>query len=210
MDQSSPKPAASRAAPRSVPQERGIISGDNVQFGRVKRRSRLSQSESSGPEEEAGSYGRSPVLQGLQAEQVWYNRNSYEQAEGNFHRQRTSSNNGPMSSSPRSPNDNRARNRTSSETEGKGGRGPAPRKRGFSETENRPKRDNIIMSGLQCLATDNIWFDKHRYDDAEKRYYESLSGHAPNNNNRTKAPIELGIQTLDEFYQNGNRKNYAN
>ncbi|XP_020784822.1 eukaryotic translation elongation factor 1 delta a (guanine nucleotide exchange protein) isoform X3 [Boleophthalmus pectinirostris] len=35
------------------------------------------------------------------------------------------------------------------------------------------------MSGLQCLTADNIWFDKHRYDDAERRYYESLSGHAP-------------------------------
>jgi len=35
------------------------------------------------------------------------------------------------------------------------------------------------MSGLQCLTSDNIWFDKPRYDDAERRYYESLSGHAP-------------------------------
>ncbi|XP_055008165.1 eukaryotic translation elongation factor 1 delta a (guanine nucleotide exchange protein) isoform X2 [Boleophthalmus pectinirostris] len=206
MDPSSPKTPASRA----VPQERGIISGDNIQFGRVKRRSRLSQSESSGPEEEAGSYGRSPALQGLQAEQVWYNRNAYDQAEGNYHRQRTSSGNGPMSSSPRSPNvrsfhakrnqnqdpnhpspimvrssgtrqDNKGRIRTSSETESgtRGSRGPAPRKRGFSETENKPRRDNIIMSGLQCLTADNIWFDKHRYDDAERRYYESLSGHAP-------------------------------
>ncbi|XP_072296940.1 eukaryotic translation elongation factor 1 delta a (guanine nucleotide exchange protein) isoform X4 [Eucyclogobius newberryi] len=35
------------------------------------------------------------------------------------------------------------------------------------------------MSGLQCLTADNIWFDKHRYDDAERRHYESLGGHAP-------------------------------
>lgn len=169
MDQSSPQQPASRG----VPVERGIISGDNVQFGRMRRRNRLSQSESSGPEEEGvGSYGRSPVLQGLQAEQVWYNRSSYEHAEGNYHRQRTSSGNGPLGSSPRSPNvrsfhpkrnqnqdlshqsptmvrssgtrqDYKGRSRTSSETEagGKGGRGPAPRKRGFSETENKPKRD---------------------------------------------------------------------
>ncbi|MEQ2280570.1 hypothetical protein AMECASPLE_021245 [Ameca splendens] len=92
--------------------ERGIIIGDNVQFGRLRRRSNLSQSESSGAEEErlgssmeaSGSYGRSPILQGMQAEGVWYNRTAYEQAEGNYHRQLASSGNGPLSSSPRSPN----------------------------------------------------------------------------------------------------------
>uniref|UniRef100_A0A3B5MHA3 Eukaryotic translation elongation factor 1 delta a (guanine nucleotide exchange protein) n=1 Tax=Xiphophorus couchianus TaxID=32473 RepID=A0A3B5MHA3_9TELE len=31
------------------------------------------------------------------------------------------------------------------------------------------------MSGLQCLAAENIWFDKHRYDEAEKRFYEGVS-----------------------------------
>ncbi|KAJ0058903.1 hypothetical protein NL108_001142, partial [Boleophthalmus pectinirostris] len=44
----------------------------------------------------------------------------------------------------------------------------------------------IIMSGLQCLTADNIWFDKHRYDDAERRYYESLSGHAPQHQQQVK------------------------
>lgn len=34
------------------------------------------------------------------------------------------------------------------------------------------------MSGLQCLATENIWFDKHRYDEAEKRFYEGANGPA--------------------------------
>ncbi|XP_073348200.1 elongation factor 1-delta-like isoform X3 [Pagrus major] len=32
------------------------------------------------------------------------------------------------------------------------------------------------MSGLQCLASENIWFDKQRYDDAEKRFYEGVNG----------------------------------
>ncbi|XP_056246490.1 eukaryotic translation elongation factor 1 delta a (guanine nucleotide exchange protein) isoform X5 [Seriola aureovittata] len=32
------------------------------------------------------------------------------------------------------------------------------------------------MSGLQCLATENIWFDKHRYDEAEKCFYEGVNG----------------------------------
>ncbi|XP_046733110.1 elongation factor 1-delta-like isoform X4 [Silurus meridionalis] len=52
------------------------------------------------------------------------------------------------------------------------------RKRGFSETE-RPtqrKKDNIIMSGLQCLAQDKIWFDKSRYDEAERCFYEGING----------------------------------
>uniref|UniRef100_A0A3P8UBB4 Eukaryotic translation elongation factor 1 delta a (guanine nucleotide exchange protein) n=1 Tax=Amphiprion percula TaxID=161767 RepID=A0A3P8UBB4_AMPPE len=198
--------------------ERGIISGDNVQFRRLRRHT---QSDSSGAEEEwlsssveaSGSYGQSPVLQGMQSEAIRYNRNTYEQAESNHHRRLASNGNGPLSSSPRSPNTrgsltfhsrrihgqqvdqgypvttvkasgtphrqfSRGRNRTSSETEqgGKGSRGPHLRKRGLSETESRPRWDNANMSGLQCLATENIWFDKQRYDEAERRFYEGVNG----------------------------------
>lgn len=32
------------------------------------------------------------------------------------------------------------------------------------------------MSGLQCLTSENIWFDKHRYDEAEKSFYEGVNG----------------------------------
>ncbi|CAI5640849.1 unnamed protein product [Oreochromis niloticus] len=222
MDQSGQNHQQSRAPQNAVPMgafrqgsvpalERGIISGDNVQFGRLRRHTRLSQSESSGAEEEwlsssveaSGSYGQSPVLQGLQAEAVWYNRNIHDQVESG----------GPLSSSPRSPNTRgfslshsrpnqsqqqgqgpsvttvkasgtphrqigKGRNRTSSETEqgGKGSRGPHPRKRGISETESKPKRDNTNMSGLICLTTESIWFDKNRYDEAEKRFYEGVNG----------------------------------
>ncbi|XP_071348076.1 eukaryotic translation elongation factor 1 delta a (guanine nucleotide exchange protein) isoform X6 [Trachinotus anak] len=234
MDQSWPNRQQRGAPQNAVPvgairqvnvptSERGIISGDNVQFGRLRRRTRLSQSESqsSGPEDErlsssveaSGSYGQSPILQGMQAEGIWYNRSAYEQAEGNYQRRLATNNNGPLSSSPRSPNTrgsltyrsrrahdqqqdqghpvttvkasgtphrqySRGRNRTSSETEqgGKGSKGPNQRKRGLSETESRPRRDNTNMSGLQCLATENIWFDKHRYDEAEKRFYEGVNG----------------------------------
>ncbi|XP_021168580.2 eukaryotic translation elongation factor 1 delta a (guanine nucleotide exchange protein) isoform X3 [Fundulus heteroclitus] len=201
--------------------ERGIIIGDNVQFGRQRRRTNLSQSEGSGAEEErpgssveaSGSYGRSPILQGMQSEAVWYNRTAYEQAEGDYHRRLASGGNGPLSSSPRSPNartltfhskrssnqqdgergvptvkasgtphrqPGKGRNRTSSETEqgSKGSRGQTARKRGLSETEGRPRWDNTNMSGLQCLAAENIWFDKHRYDEAEKRFYEGANGPA--------------------------------
>ncbi|XP_076732880.1 eukaryotic translation elongation factor 1 delta a (guanine nucleotide exchange protein) isoform X1 [Maylandia zebra] len=224
MDQSCQNHQQSRAPQNAVPMgtfrqgsvpalERGIISGDNVQFGRLRRHTRLSQSESSGAEEEwlsssveaSGSYGQSPVLQGLQAEAVWYNRNIHDQVESG----------GLLSSSPRSPNTRgfllyhsrpnqshlqgqgpsvttvkasgtphrqigKGRNRTSSETEqgGKGSRGPHPRKRGISETESKPKRDNTNMSGLICLTTESIWFDKNRYDEAEKRFYEGVNGPA--------------------------------
>jgi len=34
------------------------------------------------------------------------------------------------------------------------------------------------MSGLQCLATETIWFDKNRYDEAERRFYEGANGPA--------------------------------
>ncbi|XP_056301332.1 eukaryotic translation elongation factor 1 delta a (guanine nucleotide exchange protein) isoform X3 [Danio aesculapii] len=51
------------------------------------------------------------------------------------------------------------------------------RKRVFSETERSPqKRDNITMSGLQGLAQENIWFDKSRYDEAERCFYEGANG----------------------------------
>ncbi|CAM4587334.1 unnamed protein product [Leuciscus chuanchicus] len=51
------------------------------------------------------------------------------------------------------------------------------RKRVFSETERAPhKRDNITMSGLKGLAQENIWFDKSRYDEAERCFYEARNG----------------------------------
>lgn len=94
--------------------ERGIISGEKDKFGRLRRDSRLSQSEnqSSGAEEEwlstsmeaRSSYGQSPILQGMQAEGIWYHRSAHEQAESNHQRWNASNGNGPLSSSPRSPN----------------------------------------------------------------------------------------------------------
>uniref|UniRef100_A0A3P9HBR2 Eukaryotic translation elongation factor 1 delta a (guanine nucleotide exchange protein) n=1 Tax=Oryzias latipes TaxID=8090 RepID=A0A3P9HBR2_ORYLA len=211
-----PAGSPSQGNVRSV--ERGIISGDNVQFGRVRRRSHLSQSESSGAEEErlgssveAGcSYGRSPVLQAMQEEAVLHNLRSLEQAESPGQGQLASSGSGPLSFSPRSPNArgpfgvhsrrtngqkqdeghtiptvkasgtphrhlSGGRHRTSSESDqgGKGSKGPHPKKRGPPEMKNKP---STSMSGLQCLATENIWFDKQRYDEAEKHFYEGANG----------------------------------
>ncbi|XP_042283919.1 eukaryotic translation elongation factor 1 delta a (guanine nucleotide exchange protein) isoform X2 [Thunnus maccoyii] len=39
-----------------------------------------------------------------------------------------------------------------------------------------PSYQSTKMSGLQCLASENIWFDKHRYDEAEKHFYEGVNG----------------------------------
>lgn len=35
---------------------------------------------------------------------------------------------------------------------------------------------SIIMSGLQCLAQEKIWFDKSKYDEAERCFYEGVNG----------------------------------
>uniref|UniRef100_A0A8C7XSM4 Eukaryotic translation elongation factor 1 delta a (guanine nucleotide exchange protein) n=1 Tax=Oryzias sinensis TaxID=183150 RepID=A0A8C7XSM4_9TELE len=222
-----PAGSPSQGNVRSV--ERGIISGDNVQFGRVRRRSHLSQSESSGAEEErlgssveAGcSYGRSPVLQAMQEEAVLHNLRSLEQAESPGRGQLASSGSGPLSFSPRSPKArgpfgvhsrrtngqkqdeghtiptvkasgtphrhlSGGRHRTSSESDqgGKGGKGPHPKKRGPPEMKNKP---STSMSGLQCLATENIWFDKHRYDEAEKHFYEGANGPVAQHQQKVKA-----------------------
>lgn len=122
MDQSLPSRQQGGAPQRGAPmgafranvgsRERVIVGGERDQFGRMRRRVRLSQSESSGAEEEwmstslegAGSYGQSPVFQGMQSEGIWYQRSMYEQAESNYQRRLVSNGNGPLSSSPRSPN----------------------------------------------------------------------------------------------------------
>lgn len=32
------------------------------------------------------------------------------------------------------------------------------------------------MSVLDCLAQERIWFDKPRYDEAERQFYERVNG----------------------------------
>ncbi|XP_056148745.1 eukaryotic translation elongation factor 1 delta a (guanine nucleotide exchange protein) isoform X2 [Lampris incognitus] len=46
------------------------------------------------------------------------------------------------------------------------------------------------MSGLQCLAAENIWFDKHRYDEAEKRFYEGPNGPATHSHQQVKTAVQ--------------------
>lgn len=201
MDQSWPNRQQGGAPQSAVPmgafrqgiiptKERGAGSGD--QYGKLRRHTRLSQSEnqSSGAEEEwlsssveaSGSYGQSPTLHGLQAEGIRYSRGGA-----------ASNGSGPMSSSPRSPNPrgymsfqsrrsraqqedqghpvttvkasgtphrqySRGRNRTSSENENKGSRGPSQRKRGFSETESRPRWDKYGTSHTRDWERRDVCF----------------------------------------------------
>ncbi|CAL8281798.1 unnamed protein product [Lota lota] len=182
--------------------ERGSLGSAGAQSGRRQRmRSSQSENQGSGAEEDltGGPYGRSPVLHGTQTNPEGKSANgmlsSSPRSPGtkgpNAPRggaTRTKLPPGPRQGDPDKENGNaprrpagRGRSRTTSESErgGKGSRGPAQRKRGLSETEGRPWRDNINMSGLQCLATEKIWFDKHRYDDAERCFYEGANGTSP-------------------------------
>ncbi|XP_061550186.1 elongation factor 1-delta-like isoform X2 [Phycodurus eques] len=184
MDQSkseqggAPKPAATP--------ERSIISGDNLQFGKMRRHARSSQSENqtSGPEEEylgssaeaGGSYGRSP---GVHAKIFKPHSSSPRSPRAHWaKRPQQDSSQIPTVKSSGTPHRHysRGRYRTSSETEkgARGAREPKFRRKGLSESDN-----SANMSGLQCLAAEKVWFDKHRFDEAERKFYEAANGPAP-------------------------------
>ncbi|XP_077373135.1 eukaryotic translation elongation factor 1 delta a (guanine nucleotide exchange protein) isoform X2 [Festucalex cinctus] len=170
------------ATPAATP-ERSIISGDNLQFGKTRRHARSSQS---GAEEEylgssveaggSGSYGRSPAVHG-----EIFKSSSPRSPNTRGHWAKRQQQDGaqiPTVKSSGTPHRrySRGRYRTSSEAEkgGKGSKEPkSRRKKGFSES------DNANMSGLECLAAEKVWFDKHRYDEAERKFYEGANGPAP-------------------------------
>ncbi|KAM9439466.1 eukaryotic translation elongation factor 1 delta a (guanine nucleotide exchange protein) isoform 6-T7 [Clarias gariepinus] len=51
------------------------------------------------------------------------------------------------------------------------------------------------MSGLQCLTQEKIWFDKSRYDEAERCFYEGMNGvpSAPQSQNASKSDDQSGL-----------------
>ncbi|XP_070774348.1 eukaryotic translation elongation factor 1 delta a (guanine nucleotide exchange protein) isoform X3 [Enoplosus armatus] len=55
-------------------------------------------------------------------------------------------------------------------------------------------KQSTNMSGLQCLASENIWFDKQRYDEAEKCFYEGANG--PSTQQRQSSSHAGGDQEL--------------
>ena len=56
------------------------------------------------------------------------------------------------------------------------------------------------MSGLQCLASENIWFDKQRYDEAEKCFYEGVNGPS------TQVEQALSFESLNVFVMQPKKK----
>uniref|UniRef100_A0A8C1NHM1 Eukaryotic translation elongation factor 1 delta a (guanine nucleotide exchange protein) n=1 Tax=Cyprinus carpio TaxID=7962 RepID=A0A8C1NHM1_CYPCA len=55
------------------------------------------------------------------------------------------------------------------------------------------------MSGLQGLAQENIWFDKSRYDEAERRFYEDMNGIPQTSQERDASAI---LQDIAKARQN--------
>ncbi|KAL6468143.1 hypothetical protein MHYP_G00238200 [Metynnis hypsauchen] len=172
--------------------------GDDL-HGARRRQNRSSYSESQGLE---GNFmeGFGPT-QGTRGEIVWFNSSMYEEAEGYFQNFGSGTRAPPLSSSPRDrvhrPLVFRAKRNPSQQSRDEGSPRPhshhrsssepqrgrmaprgAGRKRVFSETERTPQkgRDKTKMSDLQCLAQEKIWFDKSRYDEAERRFYEGING----------------------------------
>lgn len=103
-------PSGAFAQGDNPPLERSIAKSKG-RFGRVRQHSRLSQSESSGAEEEwlspsadtTTSYAPSPVLQGVPAQGVLYHRSAFEQADSDHQCRGPPNGNGTLSSSPRGP-----------------------------------------------------------------------------------------------------------
>ncbi|CAL8345238.1 unnamed protein product [Merluccius merluccius] len=218
MDQSNPNPTRGGTPQIAIPGKQP--GGPPVGRGSLGTRSSGAEDESTGGA--GNSYGRSPVAHGMQAylEGKGANgtlsssprspstRGSYAPRGGAVRaklpqgpRQENPNKENGAAKSPAAPRQpaGRGRTRTSSENErgGKGGRGPAHRKRGLSETEVTPRRDNINMSGLQCLATENIWFDKHHYDDAERSFYEG-----PNSTSTQEKDASAILQAIAKSQQN--------
>ncbi|XP_071402258.1 eukaryotic translation elongation factor 1 delta b (guanine nucleotide exchange protein) isoform X1 [Centroberyx affinis] len=67
-----------------------------------------------------------------------------------------------------------------------GARGPDAE--ASSGASTRPLRDNT-MSAVDFLAQEKIWFDKPRYDEAERRFYEHMNG-------SSQSPQDLGANSI--------------
>lgn len=100
MDQSLPNLQQGQASQHATPvgtfRKSNISSKDGSIISKEKFQDlHLSQSESQSPGAE---------VEGMQVGGIWHHRSGYEQAEGNSQRWIVSNGNGPLSSSPRSPN----------------------------------------------------------------------------------------------------------
>lgn len=168
--------------------ERSIIKS-KAQFGRVRRHSRLSQSESSGAEEEwlspsadaTSSYSRSPLLQCIPAQGLMYHRSAFEQAESTDQCWDQSNSNEVLSSSPRSPNTRSyfsSQSGLSRSLHQNKGHPAAPmkssgahhhqsirgRNRTSSETEPRTKSSKTPSQRKRGLSETESWTLRDKYD----------------------------------------------
>nr|XP_055057349.1 eukaryotic translation elongation factor 1 delta a (guanine nucleotide exchange protein) isoform X3 [Misgurnus anguillicaudatus] len=177
------------------------VSRPDLPISNDEKRKHSSSSQSEHQRSQEVHYHHDHISQASRGEKVWFNRSVYEQADEAYQTLLTSVSEIPpvlTSTKDKVPrtlvfrakrnsghqyqeevNDAHTRSFTSqqrrSSSEPRRGR-HAPkssRKRVYSETERDPKRrENITMSGLQGLAQEKIWFDKSRYDEAERHFYE--------------------------------------
>lgn len=177
------------------------VSRPDLPISNDEKRKHSSSSLSEHQRSQEVHYHHDHISQASRGEKVWFNRSVYEQADEAYQTLLTSVSEIPpvlTSTKDKVPrtlvfrakrnsghqyqeevNDAHTRSFTSqqrrSSSEPRRGR-HAPkssRKRVYSETERDPKRrENITMSGLQGLAQEKIWFDKSRYDEAERHFYE--------------------------------------
>lgn len=168
--------------------ERSIIKS-KAQFGRVRRHSCLSQSESSGAEEEwlspsadtTSSYARSPLLQCIPAQGLMYHRSAFEQADSTDQGRAQSNSNEALSSSPRSPNTRSyfiSHSGLSRSLHQNKGQPAAPmkssgthhhqsirgRNRTSSETEPRAKSSKTPTQRKRGLSETESWILRDKYD----------------------------------------------
>lgn len=181
-------PSGGLSQSTSPPLERSIIKS-KAQFGRVRRHSRLSQSESSGAEEEwlgpsavaTSSYARSPVLQCIPAQGVMYHRSAFEQTESTDQCGAPPNGIEVLSSSPRSPNTRSyfsSQSGLSRSPHQNRGHPAAPvkssgahhhqsirgRNRTSSETEPRAKSSRTPTQRKRGLSETESWTLRDKYD----------------------------------------------
>nr|XP_055057351.1 eukaryotic translation elongation factor 1 delta a (guanine nucleotide exchange protein) isoform X4 [Misgurnus anguillicaudatus] len=194
------------------------VSRPDLPISNDEKRKHSSSSQSEHQRSQEVHYHHDHISQASRGEKVWFNRSVYEQADEAYQTLLTSVSEIPpvlTSTKDKVPrtlvfrakrnsghqyqeevNDAHTRSFTSqqrrSSSEPRRGR-HAPkssRKRVYSETERDPKRrENITMSGLQGLAQEKIWFDKSRYDEAERHFYEGAkcTAQTPQSQNASKS-----------------------
>ncbi len=52
------------------------------------------------------------------------------------------------------------------------------------------------MTAAECLAQERIWFDKPRYDEAERQFYERMNGPT-----QPKQVINISLELLHQYLQ---------